>query len=240
MAKAKAAMTKTKVLALLKENKNERGIENWKTRITNTGGLKSFGIGLTQLRKLAKQIGKDHDLALILWATDVYDAKVIGLLIDEPKKITREQAETQVENLEGGLLTHVFASCDATLAKSPLALEIANDWLSSEDPIRRRCAYALLYELSKKNVKGMDDEYFLERIDFIQANIHDEEMWVRESMNGALLGIGKRNKVLNKAAIKAVKAIGTVDIDYGDDNNCEPLDVLKHLTSDYIKKKLYS
>ena len=63
-------------------------------------------------------------------------------------------------------------------------------------------------------------------------------MWVRESMNGALFGIGKRNKLLNQAAIKATKAIGPIDVDYGNDNSCEPLDVLKHLTSDYVKKKL--
>ena len=43
---------------------------------------------------------------------------------------------------------------------------------------------------------------------------------------------------IRKAAIRAAKAIGPVDIDYGDDNSCEPLDVLKHLTSDYLKKKL--
>ena len=48
----------------------------------------------------------------------------------------------------------------------------------------------------------------------------------------------KRNKKLNKAAIRATKHIGPVDIDYGDDNSCEPVDVLKHLTSDYITKKL--
>ena len=56
-------------------------------------------------------------------------------------------------------------------------------------------------------------------------------------MKGALMGIGKRSRELNEAAIKAVKAIGPVDIDYGDDNRCEPIDVLKHLTSDTIKQK---
>jgi len=84
----------------------------------------------------------------------------------------------------------------------------------------------------------MDDAYCLGRIDHIQDAIHDEEMWVREAMVGALLGIGKRNTKLNKAAVRAAKAIGPVDIDYGDDNRCEPFDVVKHLTSDYLKKKL--
>ena len=104
-------ITKTQVLALLKENRNERGIAHWKKKPRR---LKSFGIGLTQLRKLAKQIGRDHKLAQQLWKSDVYDAKVIGLLIDDPKQFSREQAEKQVEELNAGMLAHVFASCDAT------------------------------------------------------------------------------------------------------------------------------
>jgi len=229
------AMTKTQVTALLKENQNERGIAHWKKEPRK---LKSFGIGLTQLRKLAKQVGRDHKLAQQLWKSDIYDAKIIGLLIDDPKQLSREQAEEQVDRLNAGMLSHVFASCDATLAKTPFAFELACDWMESKDDMRRRCGYALLYELSKKNIKSMDDAYLLGRIDHIRDAIHGEEMWVREAMNGALMGIGRRNKKLNKAAIRAAKAIGPVDVDYGDDNSCEPLDVLKHLTSDALKKKL--
>lgn len=227
-------MTKNEVLALLKENKNERGIAHWEKKPRR---LKSFGIGLTQLRKLAKKIGRDHDLSRQLWRSDVYDARVIGLLIDDPKQLSREQAEEQVEELEDGLLRHVFATCDATLAKTPFAFDLACEWMECEDVNRRRCGYSLLYELSKKNPKGMDDEFLLGRIDRIQKTIHDEEMWVRESMAGALMGIGKRTKELNQAAIRAAKAIGPIDVDYGDDNRCETLNVLKHLESDYLKKK---
>lgn len=231
-------MTKSEVLALLKVNRNERGIANWQKLGPRTANLKSFGIGLTQLRKFAKQIGRDHKLALQLWKTDIYEAKVIGLLIDDPKQLSREQAESQVEELHGGMLSHVFASCDATLAKAPFAFELARDWTESKDHVRRRCGYALLYELSKKNPEGMDDAYLLGRIEHIQKAIKGEEMWVREAMASALMGIGKRNQKLNKAAIRAAKSIGPIDVDYGEDNSCEPLDVLKHLTSDSLKKRL--
>lgn len=231
-------MTKAEVLALLKENRNERGIAHWQRLCPPDQALKSFGIGLTQLRKLAKQIGRDHKLALQLWKSNVYDAKVIGLLIDEPKVVSRAQAEEQVEQLNGGMLSHIFASCDATLAKTKFAFDLAHDWMNSDDPVRRRCGYSLLYELSKKNPKGMDDAYLLERIAFIEGNIHDEDMWVREAMNTALMGIGKRNKTLNLAAIKSAKAIGPVAIDYGPDNQCEPLDVLKHLTAKHLQERL--
>lgn len=228
-------MTKSEVLSLLKEHQNQRGIDHWKKK---PRPLKSFGIGLTQLRKLARQIGRDHKLAAQLWNSDIYDAKVIGLLIDDPKQFTREQAEQQVEELHGGLFAHVFASCSATLAKTPFAFELAGDWIDSEDDMRRRCGYSLIYELSKKNPRGMDDEWLLERIDHIQRTIEDEEFWVKGAMAGALLGIGKRNRKLNKAAIRAAKAIGPVKVSADDTSNCEPLDVVKHLTSDYMKRKL--
>jgi len=234
-------MTKNEVMVLLRQNKNDRGIEHWKEiGAKESGNLRSYGIGLSQLRKLAKQIGCDHKLAQQLWKSNVHDAKIIGLLVDDPKQLTREQVEQQVENLGGGYLAHVFSACGATLPKAPFALDLACEWMAHKDTIRRRCAWGLIYEISKfKGKKAPDDDFFMECIDRIRNSIHaEQDMWVRESMNGALMGIGKRTRKLNEAAIKAVKAIGPVGIDYGDDNNCEPLDVLKHLTSDYIKQKL--
>lgn len=231
-------MNKSEVLSLLKEHTNERGLVHWEKMGDDRGGLESFGIGLTQLRKLAKQIGKDHDLALELWKSNNHDAKVIGLLIDDPKLITQAQIEKQVEGTNAGYLAHVFSSCDAPLSKSPLAFEVAENWLSHKDSIRRKCAYGLIYELSKKpKHKGMTDEFCLRLIDKIEKEIDGEEDMVRVSMGGALIGMGKRNKLLNEAAVKLAKKISPIDYDAGE-TNCEPLDVLKHLTSNYLKQKL--
>jgi len=229
-------MTKTQVIALLKKNKNERGIANW--RKMGESKLKSYGIGLTQLRKLAKQVGKDHDLALNLWDSDVYDAKVIGLLIDEPKKMTRKQAESQVKDAKIGLLAHIYCSCDATLAKTSFARELAVDWMDSKNDTHRRCGYLLLYELGKNTRdKALDDAFFTGYVNRIEKKIRKEENWVRASMLGSLLSIGKRNPKLNKLTIKAAKAIGPVEVDYGD-NKCESPDIVKHLTSDWLQNKL--
>lgn len=232
-------MRKSEVIKLLKENQNSRGIENW-AKMKNTAGLKSFGIGLTQLRKLAKQVGKNRELALELWETDIYDAKTISLLIDDPKQITKEQAEKQVEELSAGLLAHVFSSCDATLAKSPVAFDLANEWLATDHDLRRRSGYGLLYELSKnKRNKALTDEFFLDCIEAINSKIFDlkETPTMRCAMGGALMGIGKRSKVLNKRAIEVAKAVGPIDFNE-DGGKCEPFDVLKHLTSETTKKKL--
>lgn len=230
-------MNTSDVLALLEQNQNERGLEHW-AKLKNTGGLKSFGLGVTQLRKLAKKVGRSHELAAELWASDNHDARVIGLLIDEPKKITREQAEAQVEGLGIGSLTHVFSSCDATLAKAAIAFDVAKDWLASDHKLRRQSAYGLVYELSKnKRNKDLTDEFFLDCIDKIETEIDNENGYMKSSMGGALMGIGKRNKVLNQRAIVAATNIGPIDFNE-DGGTCDPFDVLKHLTTDALKKKL--
>ena len=142
------ASTAAEVHALLEAERDGRGIQHWARLGARTGGLKSFGIGLTRLRALAKKIGRDRKLAQQLWTSDVYDARVVALLIDDPKEVTREQAEVQVEQLGAGQLVHVFASCDATLAKAPFAVELADAWVRSDEPVRRECGYGLLYEAS--------------------------------------------------------------------------------------------
>lgn len=225
------------VLALVAELKNERGIIHW-SKLKNNSGLKSYGLGLTQLRKLAKKIGRNRPLALECWQSDYYDVKVIGLLIDDPKQITIEQAEEQVEDLCAGMLTHVFSFCDATLAKSKIAYDLAISWKSSNSLPRKKSAYGLLYELSKnKRDKRLTNEFFLNIISQVNQTIDNEPKSVKLSMGTALMGIGKRNLILNKAAIEVANRIGAIDFNEGD-SKCEPFDILKHLTSDYLKDKL--
>ena len=229
-------MNKVEVLDLLERNKNERGIANWNKLAKRPKELKSFGIGLTQLRKLAKQVGRNHELALELWESEYYDAKIISLLIDDPKLITQEQAESQVEQLQGGYLAHVFSSCNATLAKTTFTKELADKWMVSDDPIRKRCGYGLLYEMSKSKKKSApDDAYFLGQISTINDSFESASILIQMAMAGALMGMGMRSYELNRAALKVAQHMGPIKFD--ETGKCDPFDVSKHLTSDYAKRK---
>jgi DNA alkylation repair enzyme len=231
-------MTASEVLALLDAERDERGMSNWQKLGSRTAGMRSYGIGLTRLRKLAKQIGRNRELAHALWETDVYEARVIALLIDDPARITREQAEQQVEELAGGMLAHVFASCDATLAKTSFVVELADQWVRSADPVRRDCGYGLLYEASKfSGKKAPSDEFFLAHVERIADTIAREPDTVRLSMGAALMGIGKRSAVLNEAALRVARAVGPIEFTSAS-GECEPFDVVKHLTTDRLKEKL--
>lgn len=231
-------MTEAEVLTLLHDNRDERGIKHWQTLNAGRTNMTSYGLGLTQLRQLAKQIGRNRALAQTLWQSKVYDARVIALLIDDPKQITRGQAETQVEQLAGGMLAHVFASCDATLAKTPFMVELAEEWVQSEDAVRRECGYGLLYEASKlPDKKAPAEAFFLAQVQRIADNIDNEPEKVRLAMAAALMGIGKRTADLNAAALAVAQATGPIAFSSAS-GNCEPFDVAKHLTTERLKEKL--
>lgn len=230
-------MTKADILKYLQENQDPRGIKHWEEFAEKSGGLKSYGFGLTKLRKYAKSVGKNPDLARELWQSDIYEMKIISLLIDDPKTLTMEQAEEQVEQLAGGFLAHVFSSCDATLAKAPFVVELADKWIESDDEMRKRCGYGLLYEVSKSKKKSAPDEdYFLDHVAKIDTRYSEQSVDMLMSMAGALMGIGKRTKALNAAALDVANKIGPIDFD--PDGRCDPMDVSKHLTSDYVVEKL--
>ena len=231
-------MTVSEVLALLDAERDERGMRTWEKVGSSTAGMKSYGIGLTKLRKLAKRIGCNPELAHELWKTDVYDARVIALLVDDPARMTRDQAEQQVEELAGGMLAHVFSSCDATLAKTSFVVELADQWVRSGDPVRRECGYGLLYEASKfSGKKAPNEEFFLAQVERIADTIGTEPEKVRLAMGAALMGIGKRSAVLNEAALNVARRVGPIDFTSAS-GKCEPFDVAKHLTTDRLKEKL--
>lgn len=226
------------VITLLEAGRDERGVAHWQQRYPDSP-LRCVGIGLTQLRKVAKDIGRDHALAAALWRSDLYEAKVVALLVDEPARITRAQAEAQVEQLEGGQLAHVFASCDASLGRVPYVRELADDWIASADPVRRRCGYGLLYEQSKSKKKSApDDAYFAAHVATIDARWGDADVDTLMAMATALMGIGKRSARLNAQALDVARAIGPIDWD--ETGRCDPFDVVEHLDNPRLRAKLGS
>ncbi|MDW7694778.1 DNA alkylation repair protein [Flammeovirgaceae bacterium SG7u.111] len=77
-------MTKEEAIARLEAYKNERGVANWERM--GVRGMSSFGLGLTQIKKVGKEIGKDHGLALALWESTNFDVKTLAIIVEEPKK----------------------------------------------------------------------------------------------------------------------------------------------------------
>lgn len=220
------------ILKLLEENANSRGMAHWER--SGVPGMKSFGIGLTQLKKLAKPFRNNDELADELFEKDYYDTRVFACLIWNGKTMSRDKIESIANHCEYWGLSHVFSS--VTLAKSPLQKELYDAWRNSDNATRRRLAFAIIYNLAgAKN--NLDDPFFENALEQIRSDITTEENFVKDAMNNAVLGIGKRNPQLHQKALETAEEIGVIEVDYGD-NSCQALDVSKHLNSEALLKRL--
>ncbi len=226
-------MTVEDVLALLEANRDERGIRHFE-KPPIAAKLKSYGIGLTKLKALAKKIGKDAALAKELWKQSYYEALVISILIDDPKQLTEERVEQQLSKVESWMLSYIY--CSTLLSKTKYLRDLAVKWIATDDELHKRCGYQLLYQVAQSD-KKLEDSFFLPYVETIESELQSQENFVRDAMNNALWRIGQRSKALNQRCIAAAKKIGKVEVDYGD-NSCQPADALKHLTSDRVRRQL--
>jgi 3-methyladenine DNA glycosylase AlkD len=51
------------------------------------------------MRKLAKEMERDHKLALDLWRTSIAEARIVAAVVDDPPKLTEEQIEDWVKGI---------------------------------------------------------------------------------------------------------------------------------------------
>ncbi len=167
-----------------------------------------LGVSVPDMRKIAKEVGKDHTLALELWKTGIPEAKIVAAMIDEPKKLTEEQMEEWVKDINSWDICDQV--CMNLFEKTPLAWNKIIDWSKREEEFVKRTAFSLIACLAWHD-KEVEDEEFIKLFPFIKLGATDARNFVKKAVNWALRNIGKRNLNLNKAAIKAAKDIQRID-----------------------------
>jgi 3-methyladenine DNA glycosylase AlkD len=167
-----------------------------------------LGVSVPDMRKIAKEVGKDHGLALALWTTGIPEAKIVASMIDEPEKLTEEQMEAWVTGINSWDICDQV--CMNLFEKTPLAWKKIRDWAERDEEFVRRTAFSLIAGLAWHN-KEVEDGKFIELFPVIKQGATDERNFVKKAVNWALRNIGKRNPNLNKAALKAAKEIQQID-----------------------------
>src|SRR5262245_47201782 len=85
-------------VASLKRLGNKRTRDEMATRygIHLPDPSKALGVPMNAIQRLARQITRDgggHDLALALWDSGWYEARLLASLIDEPDRVTAAQVD---------------------------------------------------------------------------------------------------------------------------------------------------
>ncbi len=167
-----------------------------------------LGVAIPEMRKIAKEYGKDHELALELWKTGILEARIMAAMIDEPQKLTEKQMEEWVKDINSWDVCDQV--CMNLFEKTPLAWKKILDWSERDEEFVKRTAFALIACLAWHD-KEVRDEKFIALFPAIKHGATDERNFVKKAVNWALRNIGKRNANLNKAAIKAAKKIHQID-----------------------------
>ncbi|MCK4329559.1 DNA alkylation repair protein [candidate division WOR-3 bacterium] len=170
--------------------------------------LKRLGVSIPNMRKMAKELGKNHNLALKLWKTGIPEAMILAAMIDEPEKLTEKQMEDWVKDINSWDVCDQV--CMNLFEKTPLAWKKILDWSEREEAFVKRTAYALIACLACHD-KKTEDEKFINLFPVIKHGATDERNFVKKAVNWALRNIGKRNTNLNKAAINAAKETQQID-----------------------------
>jgi len=173
---------------------------------TNVAGMARFGISsegtlglsIPFVRSLAKQVGKDHELALALWSTAIHEARILASMVDRPQWVTDAQMEEWVVEFDSWDVCDQV--CGNLFNRAPLGWEKAVAWCHRPEEFVRRAGFVLMAYLAVHDKKA-SDELFLPFFPLIREYAVDERNFVKKAVNWALRQIGKRNATLMPQAL---------------------------------------
>ena len=231
MKPARNKMSYAEVLARLRslaDPKQLQGMARFGITVDNSLG----GIRTPVLKKLGREIGKDHQLAEQLWKCGLHEARHLAAFIGEPERVTERQMERWVKDFDSWDV--VDGTCLYLFVKTPYAHRKAVEWSRRKEEFVKRAAFTLMAVLAVHD-KQAGDEKFVKFLPIIKRESTDERNFVKKAVNWALRQIGKRNMKLNQAAIKVAKEIRAID---SRSARWIAADALRELSSEAVQKRL--
>jgi 3-methyladenine DNA glycosylase AlkD len=181
------------------ENRNVEGMARFGIRAKIV-----YGVPKPKLDEIVRRSGKNHALGLKLWQTGIHDARLLGMLISEPEKVTAGQMEQWVQDFDNwdvcdGTCCHLFVDAKPVWKK-------AFAWSKRKKEFEKRAGFALAAYLAVHD-KAASDARFKEFLKNIERESWDDRNFVRKAVNWALRNIGKRNQRLNREAVACAERI---------------------------------
>ncbi|MEP6833902.1 MAG: DNA alkylation repair protein, partial [Gemmatimonas sp.] len=158
---------------------------------------KAFGVPVNVMLKQAKALGRHHDVAMALWDTGWYEARMMASYLSEPERMTSAQMDAWCKDFDS------WAICDTVcwhaFERSPYAWEKITKWSRLPGEIQKRASLALLATMAL-HIKTIDDQKFADMMPLIERAAQDERNFVSKGVNWALRAIGLRSERLRHDA----------------------------------------
>lgn len=164
----------------------------------------ALGVAMADIKALGRRVGRDHALALALWDTGIYEARMLATFVDDPALVTPAQMDAWAGNFDS------WAVCDGAcfhlFDRTAHAWRKVEQWAKRREEFVRRAAFALLWGLTVHDRDAPDDA-FVRGLALIERTATDERHFVKKAVDMALRGIGKRNRALNDAAVATARRL---------------------------------
>jgi 3-methyladenine DNA glycosylase AlkD len=194
----------------------------------------TLGVSVAALRKLAREIGRDHLLAQQLWSSGVHEARILASMVDDPRMVTEDQMERWAADFDSWDVCD--QCCGNLFDKTEFAYRQAVEWAARDEEFVKRAGFALMAWLAFHD-KRAPDEAFLGLLPVIKRESVDGRNYVKKAVNWALRHIGKRNAALNIMAIQTAKEIQEMGSKPG---RWIASDALRELTSGKVQERLHA
>ncbi|MFW9851862.1 MAG: DNA alkylation repair protein [Candidatus Thorarchaeota archaeon] len=201
------------------------------------GGIdpeKAYGIKIPVLRKMAKKIRKNRDLAQQLWELGYRETMILAGMIDDPVQVTEKQMDNWISSPYFSYWEIVDQTCMNLFYLTENAYKKAIEWSTREGEFEKRASFALIAVLAWKD-KTATDSRFEDFFPIIKRESIDNRNNVKKAVNWALRQIGKRNLYLNSKALKVAREILEID---SKSSNWIARDAIKELESEAIQERL--
>ena len=192
----------------------------------------AYGVPIPELRKLAREIKKNHKLALDLWEINNHESKILATMIADPEKTTEALMDKWVKDF------YSWDVCDQCIMnlfeKTPYVYKKAYEWSERNEEFVKRAGFVLMARLgfTDRNAEDKKLEMFFP---VIKREARDERNFVKKAVNWAIRQIGKRNKYLNVKAIELSEEIRKMN---SKSARWIANDALRELQSEAVRKRL--
>jgi 3-methyladenine DNA glycosylase AlkD len=191
----------------LKETlKQLEALGNEKVRAHNRklgGGDNQFGVRLGDIRKLATKVKTNHELAIALWETGNVDARLLAILLINPKNLSGTEMDRMVRS---ATFAQVADWLNSYVVKNhPDKEALRQVWMAADDPWAARAGWSLTSERIAKSPEGLNLPALLERIESEMGGAAPAVQW---TMNFCLAGIGIQFPKYRQRAIAIGETLG--------------------------------
>jgi 3-methyladenine DNA glycosylase AlkD len=165
---------------------------------------KALGVPMNQIHVLAKQLGRDHELAAALWASDVYEARLLAAFVEEPAKVTAAQMNRWCRDFDNWAVVDTI--CFKLFDQTPHAFAKVEEWVEHTGEFQKRAGFVLMACVAAHN-ETATDAHFRRWLPLVERGASDERNFVKKGVSWALRMLGRQSAALHAESVKLAQRL---------------------------------